>query len=814
MIRHYLKIAGRAMARNKLFSFLNMAGLAIGLAAFILITLFVHNEFSWDDHWQRSEDIYRVEGTITFPVREDRPTPNAPGPVKDLLEQSFSGVEAIARHIVYPTTVKVGETLYAQQVIHADNGFMDFWNVPLLAGDSGQALSDPSGVIISERLARTYFTNTVALTDVLGSTISVNIQGQMKMFRITGVAKNPADTTHAPMDMIVRFNRQNFDGARWFSDGWRSNPWKTYIRVAPDVDVAAMEAELPKLLEAAMPPAAADQDPARRRGLVLDLRAVGDIHLYGNDSSADVSSLYGMLAIAFLILLIAVINFLNLSMARVAYRSREVAVRKVVGAGNTQIMQQFLGESVLFAFVSLLLALVMVEVSLPYYNAFLNAVIEIDFLAEPLVLVLILLLGLGVGLSAGSFHALYFAYLKPGEVLYNNSSDNPGGSFFRKVLVVGQFTIAIALMTVAVFVNRQIEYASRVDLGFDDQNLLVVSGVTADVSDTFKQTLLSSPFISAVGRSSDVPTEGSEDRLQILPNAGGEKVTLDGLPIGPDFFSVYNIPLAAGRYLTNAEPDILRSRLEEGEYRGAANILINAAGAKVLGFDTPEAAVGYVGQVNLSTSLAFEGRIVGIVQDFHFDSLRSAIRPGVYYVDQMRIPDMTLRIDSKNRDAAISVLEEAWREFFPSDLLAYREMTQMVEDQYQLDMRLGTMLTGFTILAFVISCLGLYGLAAFMIERRTREIGIRKVLGAAVPDIMGLLLWQFSKPILIAILIAGPFAFLFLQDWLQAFAYRIDLTLLPFIGVCSATLMIGWVTVFGHVLAVSRKPPITAIRYE
>ncbi len=555
-------------------------------------------------------------------------------------------------------------------------------------------------------------------------------------------------------------------------------------------------------------------ETGRDWSMTLSLVPIEGVHLYGNGENGDADVLYGFLAVAVLILLIAVVNFLNLSMARTAHRAREVSMRKVLGANRSQILQQFLGESVLLALVSLMIALALVELALPYYNAFLSSLVQMNLLEDPALLAALLALGIGVGLSAGSMHATYFALLRPRDVLYSNTSPDAGTTRLRAGLVVAQFSISVALMIIAFFVNQQTEYARQLDLGFSADNLIVVSGTNGSQSETFKQRLLASPFVEAVGRSSDVPTEGSEDRLHIRPLDGGEPVMLDGLPTGPDFFSVYRIPLLAGRYLTDAEADILRKREENASYRPDANIVINAMAAKLLGFETPDAAVGQIMPTDLSSTLRVNATIVGVVEDFHFDSARDVIRPGIYYIDQMRQSDMTVRINGGNRDAAINSVEQAWRETFPDTLLSYRVMEDMVEQQYQSEARLSDVLLMFTILAVTISCMGLYGLASFTAERRTKEIGIRKVLGARLGDILKLLLWQFSKPILLANLLAWPAAFYFLNDWLNGFAYRIELDLLPFASIGAAALAIGWMTVIGHAYLVARANPIKALRHE
>ncbi|WP_262690765.1 ABC transporter permease [Kordiimonas aestuarii] len=810
MFRNYLKTAMRNLLRNKLFSFINIAGLAIGLAAFILITLFVRDEFSWDRHWSGADDIYRMEMTYTQPGQVDRKSPNAVDPLKDIFLNTFPEVEAVSRYLEFDVGLRQGDAMYGQRILFADHNFLDFFNVRFVEGSREAVFSDLGGAVISQRTAEKYF----GTASALGKSLTLHLPNGDRDFYVAGVVENPKRDSVIQHDFLVPFNRDYFTGMRWFTEDWRFAARTSFVRFAPGTNVDAIRAAMPDLVERHMPKGTDSTETGTSWSVDVDLVKLGDVHLYGNGANGDAGVLYGFLGIAFLILLIAVVNFLNLSMARTAHRAREVAVRKVLGAARGHVIQQFLAESVLLGLVALLIALAMVELALPYYNAFLSTVLELNLMSEPVVALLLLVLGIGVGLSAGSLQALYFAMLKPRDVLYSSTSADNGTGRLRQVLVVTQFAISAGLMIIAFFVNQQTQFARALDLGFNPDNLLVVARTNNDQGDTFKRRLLASPYITAIGRSSDVPTQGSEDRMQVRPITGDDTVTIDGLPSGPDFFRVYQIPLLAGRYLEDMPADITRARGEEGEYRRSSNIIINALAAKRLGFESPQAAIGQLVAANLTRDLRVDTTIVGVVADFHFDSARDVIRPGIYYTDEYRQSDMTVRYDPANKAAALDVLNETWRATYPDSILEYTSMEDMVERQYQTDARLGEMLTMFTLLAVTISAMGLYGLASFTAERRTKEIGIRKVLGARLRDIVGLFLWQFSKPILLANLIAWPVAFFFLDDWLDGFAYRIDLSLLPFVGAACAALAIGWLTVAGRAYVVARTNPINALRHE
>ncbi len=809
MFANYLKTALRNIMRQKLFSFINIVGLAIGLAAFILIVLFVRDEMSWDQHWDRADDIYRLETTLQYPRGSDRFSPSAAAPLKEILLDTIQEVEAVTRFVDVNVTVRHGADVNAQIMLFVDNNFIEFFDFPFMEGSRETAFATINSIVISQSTAQRYFGENTAL----GRIISARLGGEFRDFTVGGVIENPRSDTHLRHDFLVPMNREYFANARWFTEDWRFLVHDTYIRFAPETNISAMRAALPAVVSQHKPTIFSNGQEDRRN-VMLHLVPIQDTHLHSHIAAADPDVLFGFLAVAFLILMIAVANFLNLSMARTAYRAREVALRKVVGARRAQIIQQFLGESVILVFVSMLIALVLVEVSLPYYNEFLSAFVTLDFINQTSVLMGLLLLCISIGLAAGSFQAFYFAVLKPRDVLYSNTAADNGTSMLRTGLVVAQFAISIALMTFAFFVTQQTKYARTLDIGFNAEEVIIVGGTNNDRSEIFKTRLLESPHITAVGRSSDVPTEGSEDRVSIIRALDGEALTMDGLTIGPDFFNAYEIPLLAGRYLTQNEADAARLREDDGDYKPAINIVVNASGAELLGYSVPDAAINQTITTDLYANWRVDATIVGVVDDFHFDSARAVIRPGLYYVFEPRQSVMSVRAETGARAEAIEEIEEIWREIYPENFLYYRTMLEMVEQQYQNDEQLAVMVSAFTLLAVVISCLGLYGLASFTVERRTREIGLRKILGASVKDVIGLLLWQFAKPILVANLIAWPVAFYFISDWLNSFAYRIDLDPAPFVLTGGLALIIGWLTVAGHAFLVARANPINALRYE
>lgn len=815
MFNNYLTTAMRNILKNKLFSAINVLGLAVGLAATILLLLFVKDEFSWDQHWSRGEDTYRLEMTWQFASRPPVPNARTVPPLQALMEDTFSEVEETSRFMPAGVTIEKDGDLFTDRAFVVEPNFVRFFEIDVIKGNVESFEAEKSSILISERTALKYFAD----ADPIGKTLT--IQEADKNFIVAGVFTNLSDKNHMFGDIIVPFDRKMYEGARWFTDGWQFAIWYTYVRFKPGTDIDLINEQLPSLVDTHMPRTASDStEGAWDTTAVLDLMPISEIHLKDPKNNqmrqpGDLKTLYTFTGIAFLILGIAIINFLNLTMARTSARSKEVGLRKVMGAKAKQIATQFLSESIVLSLIALVLALVFVEIALPWYSSFLDQILELNILTQPVTLAALIALGVVVGLGAGSYHALHFSVMRPSDVLHSNKSSDTSSGKLRSFLVVAQFAISVTLITASIVITQQTSFARTIDLGFTADNLVIVRGTNGDQSDSFKQALLKNPNVVSVGRSSDAPTEYSEDRIQMFPTfSGGEPVTLDALVTDHDFFKAYDIKLIAGRKLTkDRSQDTLRLRGTR-EYKSEGNIVINASALDTLGFSSADEALGQTIRTNLSGSVSISATIVGVYKNFHFDSMRNVIRPGIYYVDENRQSDMAVRYKGGDQAVFIASLDDVWKTFFPNRILYASSMKEMVETQYEADGELGLMLVIFAGLAVFVSSLGIFGLSSFTAEKRTKEIAVRKIMGAGIFDIVSLLVAQFSKPVLIANIIAWPIAWIILNSWLSGFVYRVDLGLTPFLMAGFAALLIAWATVGGHAFRVAKTNPNVALHVE
>lgn len=809
MWKNYLITAYRNLVRNKLFTGINVIGLAMGLAAFMIILMFVRQELTYDRFWADSDRIFRVEARYSFDNQDDRVSQAAPRPVLPLMEARYAEIEATARFLRFNMQVRVDGSLTEMPTMFVEGDLFSVFDYTFLEGSAEAALATTRGVVLPESEAK----RLLGQGPYLGREVAIMF-GETNSYVVTGVVRDlPVDTAlvNAAMVPLVL---SDFEGARWFNDSWHFAIMESYMKLSSARAAETIRADLPALVEEHTERQQGGTETAGRH-TTLSLQALHDIHT-NPDYGRDPVVMYGFVGIAALILLIAVMNFLNLSMARTAYRAREVAVRKVVGAHRSQILQQFLAESVVLAGIALVVAFAILEFSLVYVRSMLRAFVELGTVNDPMLFGFLIGLGLLVGLSAGSLHASYFALLDPVKPLKGQVSADGGAAKLRFTLVLMQFAISIGLMSSALIVALQTDYARSMSLGFSTDGLWIVSGSSsgAGQQDQLKTELLQHPSITAVGRASDVPTRESEDRIAMRRPADGVEVILDGLPIDAGFFDAFDIPLLAGRMVSEDRPsDVIRTR-EDRAYKVAVNVIVNKLGAETLGFAYPAEAVGQTVDTNLTQAHPVAITIVGVTDDFHFDSARNVIRPGIYYLDPLRMSEMAVRFNPAERDAALAHLRDIWAGLYPNRMLRWWDMSDLVGAQYEDDEALMNMLFVFTGLAVAISALGLFGLAAFSAERRTREIGVRKVLGARPIQLVALLSWQFSKPILIGALIAIPAAFLLVQDWLEGFAYKIPLTPWPFLAVVVAALLIGALTVSGYAIKAARTRPVDALRYE
>ncbi|MEL6759386.1 MAG: ABC transporter permease [Myxococcota bacterium] len=826
MLRNYFIAAYRSLFKNPLYTTINVAGLGIGLAACILILLYVRGEFAFERWIPDVERIYQVNTRFDLPGREPLRVPQSPGPVNDAMVRAFSEIESVGSLYYNRAKVKQGDKPFFERLTLVDADFLKIVPIPFLEGDPSTALADTSSVVLSKTLKEKYF----GAGPALGKTLSIDDEVRDREFLITGVVEDPPPNSDFSWDLLGLFDRREFVDQPWVAEQWTSANLTTLVKFKPGADPAAVSSQLPEFEASYVPDVEfGGQTFATHEFLTLSLMPLRDVHLHavhgsGYNLASPYTSVVTFAAIAFLILAIACINFMNLSTARASQRAREVSLRKVLGAHRRDLVTQFLGESTLLAVVALVLALVLVELALPGYNNALDRQLTLSWFDRNSVLPWIVVLVAFVGIAGGLYPAFYLSSFEPARVLKaNRSSVDHGSSRFRGALVVTQFAIAIALTICTAVVFQQYRFTQTTDIGFDRENVLVVRGLWREaatkVSDTLVEELQKTPGVVGVTRSSTVPGDAGDSNAPIeVPGASSaEPIVVARIEVDFDFFETYGVDVLEGRVLDRrfaadrgfkSAPDVENST-EETE----VSIMLNESGVSYLGFATPQDAVGSAVRITAPPNATFTGNIVGVVENFHFKSIRQAIRPSFYFRNEAAFADLSVRFQGDPAQM-VEQAEAIWRRLLPGLPFQSEFLDDHLADLYQDERsRLG-MFGAFSLLAIVIACLGLYGLASFSASRRTKEIGIRKVLGASTLDVIKLLVWQFSKPVLIANVIAWPVAALVMWDWLQGFQYRVALEPWIFGLAAILALSIAWSTISGHALRFARTRPSHALRYE
>lgn len=797
------------------------------MAAVILILLFVEDQTAFDKWVEDGERVYRMHSTFTVPDRPIFRTIRSPGALSWGMPQNIPQIETFTRLMPISVIAIEEGNAFQETFTFVDPSFLDVFNLSFVSGSPDTALQDNNSIIISQDTARKYFGGEPAL----GQTLTFCCMANERVdFRVAGVFENIPRASHMDIDIAGRIVREWFTASPWMLESMTSVNVYTYFKLAPGASTEAVVQKIQTYLDENIsmgdnPPPGLDK---ASDFFDVTLMAVPDIHLNAREQAADIGDMrplgdlqtvYAFTLVAFLILFIAGINFMNLSTARATQRAREVSLRKVLGASRKQLVVQFLGESVVMTLIALVLSIALVELALPMYNAALDKELSFDILGRGWLIAALLGGGLVAGLISGFYPALVLSGYRPARILRANQSADPeSSSSLRRVLVVLQFAISIALAIVTGIVYAQTLFAKNADLGYDHSNKLIVRNISrgdvVEVRDALIDDLLRLPNISAAIGSSEVPTDNNENNTGFTVLGRDDQVTLlNYISVDYDFFETYGTSPIVGRTFSRdfGMDEIGFPEAEDQSVQ--ATVILNESAARRIGFDKPEDALGQVLLTDLRGRDA-QLSIIGIVPDLQFRSVRYGTQPIAYYNNPDFRTVLTLQIEGGDMAAAIADVEAIWKRHVPFVPFSYRVLEDMINSQYAAEDAQMAMFGAFAALAMLIACLGLFGLAAFSVERRTKEIGIRKVLGARVVDIVGLLTFQFSKPVLIANLIAWPVAYYFMAEWLRGFENRIDLGPGYFVLAGFAALLIAWITVAGHAVRVARSNPIKALRYE
>jgi putative ABC transport system permease protein len=826
MFHNYLITALRNFTRHKLYSFINIAGLTVGLTCAIFIILFVRDELSYDRWIPGTENLYRVEANYHPPGESMIPTARTTFPAPDAMLAQVPEVKAAVHLEPFPMTVATGDRQFVENVNVVSPNFFRIIRLPLIAGNRPSLFAQPESAVISESAARKYFGFQPAIGKMLhvvgGCEWEVHgCQLREASVMVTGIMRDLPHNTQLSGDVFIPNTSGADPMSRHAKENWGDEHGFGYVELRRGADRDTVAAKLPALIDQNFDPQKASGLSVRGSEYIqLHLRPFWDDHLAGQQyggmtPGGSRTTVYGFAAIGLLILLIACFNFTNLATARAMVRAREISLRKTMGARRGQVMVQFLGESVLMALMSFILALALAEILLPFYDRMLGKPIALHYLSDWPFLLALAVMAVLAGLLAGLYPALVLSGFRPASTLRTNATVQSGSGLLRSLLVVMQFAISIGLGIAALVVFSQISFARTIDLGLNRDGIVVIG--TSGLTDTTRQSLVHAfgddPSLKGAANSGGAPFEGwTFNRTIEVPGLPGTS-SIRTVPVGPNFFSLYKIRLLSGRPLSESRAHDLW-----GDDATAANVLINDAAAKRFGYSPQNAlgkplteeeqnhASGKIRRVQLT--------IVGVTSDFMYEGDRKAIIPTYYAYYPGNFGTISVRAPAGGVPQALSAIDRIWHRFVPSIAIDRHFLDEDFEKQFLSDEQQGTMFGLFVAIAIFISAMGLFGLAAFSTERRTKEIGLRKTFGARTRDIILLLLWQFSIPVLVANLIAWPVAYYYLHNWLEGYAYRISLNPLYFVGAGLAALVIAWATVIVHAAHVARANPIHALRYE
>ena len=823
LIANYLTVALRQLARNPLYSAITVLGLAIGLASCLLILLHVEDELSYDRWAPDADRVYRLHTTTEIPGRSPFRTVRSAGFMKQAYLEDYGDVfETGARLFADRVTLIRDDEPFSQTIGMVDPAFTDIFPVETVAGEGTAALKDPTALLLSERAARKYFGD----ADPVGRTLTLCCVGTEKFdYRVAGVFRDFPRASHLELEVLAPIDEERFKALPNIFRTWTSVNVYTYFKLRPGADIGRVEADVPAFIDRHISMSNAAQkasDRIRQHFMKLE-----DIRLHSRAQagdlgdmkpSGDATQVYTLATVAALILVIGCINFTNMAVARSLRRAREVAVRKVLGAGRLQVAAQFLGEAVLLAGISIVAALVLAEVAMPWFNDLIGKELTLAY-GDPGLWLRLAALVLLVGVLGGAYPALYLSGFRPARILKGERlRESAAGGGIRTVLVVVQFAISVGLMTVTAVVFSQTLYVRGAELGFDRDNVLILRNVGGSVPAATASALTEEvrrlPQVEAAVRSSDVPTDNDENNTRISVSGGepeGQVMNYIGTDYG--FFDLYRIPVLAGRGFDPARSADPLVRPEKAGDPSTGSVILNESGARRLGFRNPADAVGQTATFQLFRTGPTTATVIGIVPDVRFRSLKYDVQPSFYFHGEPAFNDLSVRFRG-DPAALMAEMERVWRRMVPDRPFTASFLDDMIEAQYADEARQAKAFAAFSGLAILVACLGLYGLSSFAAERRTKEIGVRKVFGATVWSIVRLLVWQFTRPVLLANLIAWPLAWMFLADWLQGFDRRIDLSPLYFAGATLAALSVAWATVAGHATRVARAKPVDALRYE
>ena len=790
MIKNYFKIAFRNIVRHKAFAAINIAGLAIGMACSIMILLWVQNELSYDRFHKNANELYRIVANAgDFKVAIN------PAPMVEDLQAKMPVIKNTVRLTGASKNVfEVGTRKFEEKnVFYADSTFLQVFSFPLVKGNSATAMQRVDGVLITEDMAKKYFGKEDALGKVLRKDNKDNVI-------VTGVLANIPSNSHLQFDFILPMSSiaQTNDNIK--KKIWDNFDFYAYVQL--DKNFNPSPAALSNF-NRQMDQVYKTHIPEKDLKVAFQLQSLTNIHLHSSfqvdlPGHGNVQYVNIFFVVALFILVVACINFMNLSTARSARRAKEVGLRKVVGAGRKQLIGQFLGESLLISFLALLIAIGLVWLLLPAFNGLAGKKLTVHFLDGKLIGIL-LGIALATGLISGSYPALFLSGFQPVKVLKGNMKSMGGNLIFRNGLVVVQFVVSIVLLAGTAVVYRQLNFIKNMNLGFEKSNLLYLpmAGEMWNKQQAFKAELKQNPLTANFTIASDLPANLNSGTVNVVWEGKDPKsqIVFPTLFVDEGFFSVFQMKMLNGRSFST-------------EFKGDTNnYVLNEKAVKAMGMKVSNA----VGKP--LTLWGNKGTIIGVVKDFNYKPIQQPIEPMIIGLNRWG-GVAVVRTQPGNTESTIKALEKISTNLNPAYPFSYGFLDQDLSNQYKGEQRMGSLFNVFAILAIFISCMGLYGLSAFMAEQRTKEIGVRKVLGASIFNVVYLLSTGFTRLILIAVVIAVPVAWFAINSWLKSFAYRVSADWIIFLTASLAALAIAWITVSYESIKAAVANPVKSLRTE
>ena len=815
MLKNYLTIAWRNLTRNRNYAIINILGLAIGLACFMLIMLYVKGELGYDNFHPEGDDIYRMALERKYPGRS-RHYAIIPAGYSEVVDKEYAEVERTCRLFFFQnnqTVLKIDDQLYEEdKVMWADSNFFKMFGIPLLKGDEETVLTKPQSVVLSESLAQKLFGDKNPVGEIF------NVPPNPNDFQVTGVCGDVPNTSHLQFNMLVSSSTLGFIQ----QPNYLNFSAYTYLKLNPKADPVALEKKLPDLVvkyasSQVLTQFGVNYEEYQKQGngYRYFLQPLTDIYLDSNleaemKPAGSRQRVSFFLVIAFLILLIACINFMNLATARSAGRAREVGIRKTLGSDRKQIAGQFLMEAVVISLIAAVLAYALDWIALPSFNGLTGKSFSMTDLLSPIFL-LILLAAAGVaGLLSGVYPAISLSGFKPMDVLRGKFMQGTKGAGLRNSLVVFQFGISVFLIISTILVYKQLEFTQDKELGFDKDSLVTLQnagGMTAQQGETFKNEVAKLPGVAAVSGCSNQPGDAYFG-MSFQPQGAEEMTTGSGLVVDEGYVECMKMEIVSGRSFSK-------------EFSDSNSVVINESAAREMGLTDPigKTVVSNDQFLNFQDGTQRQYTVVGVVKDFHFQSLHHVISP-LFLVHNQRGFNpgvdglVTVRMGAGDVLPTLQQIEDLWKQFLPEQPFNYAFLDRRWANLYEQEMTTRKVFGLFSLLAIFIACLGLLALAAFTAERRTKEIGIRKVLGATTGGIIGLLSKDFLKLVAIALVIASPIAWYAMNEWLQDFHYRIDIEWWVFVLAGVVAILIAFLTVSFQSAKAAMMNPVKSIRTE